>query len=539
MSRGYKVVDAPGWIKASRILNPRRGPTISFPGLAFPEHVGIQDRLFERFGLDGLVGCTTMEILKRPVPQVFLEKEVEALTSLYCRWLPYIHEKLKPRLTPVAQPLNKTSRMGWPEFRNPESKRATLDGYLAQMLRSEYLDPRWEESFTVMNVRLQDEVTSKVRAFQFVNNKGEVYDEDIGEEQRKLKTPAGDRYASRTRLVFNMPIPNLMKQFWDSTVHAALLTYPAFHHDLYTPGGIRRPLQHVLAFDVKHFERHTAACVRARAEYFGRLYAAIASLFARIPFCCPTDDWKDVKFLYVDREAGYSDQFASGDSAVAPAQKEILWSLYSEWASTSLGMTRDAALEWVAQGGDSRFCIHNYGDDNFVSSTDPKMLDDVFKFMEQYLHVETESPPKFLGFLWTGDRFVLPVKSYLAKQWLNERPPFSGFRVYPFLGLIEKRKIYTAMGEPRISSEVMPAEDQELSDAGLPWSTVIERAQLEIAASRNRDPILMRPEILTDKEYLLTPDQKMASGLYEGYRADESARVVRALVRPDLLPSSF
>jgi hypothetical protein len=516
---------------ATKIVNPRRGSVISIPLAGWKQQVHVQDLLFDTFGLDDIAGCTTGEMRSRPVPQVFKISETKALTDLFSDWAPRIYTRLMAEIVPPLQTLNKTSRLGWPVFKSPPSKKPILQRYFSRIVDEgvEFMN----DAFIIMNVRLQAESKRKKREFLFIDSNGEVYSQEVGARERQIETPVGRRTGSRTRLVFNLPVANLLTQVFDSAAHNALLKYPAFHHNMYSVAGAGRLSPHAVFFDVSHFERHTSEIVRLRSRIIGGRYGEIGALFDSLPFLCPTDDWKRKMLLWPNRDAGFSDQFASGYSPVAPVQKEIFWALYSAFAVEMLGLQPDSALSWVAQGGDHRLRIINYGDDN-VADGDPGVLRELLPFMNQYLAAQEEDPPKFLGFLYTHAGWKLGVTSYLSKTYLNERRPStperkSNFRKFPAFGWVEKRKTYAKYGVPELVTKVFPEEDYQLAQVGIPWSKIETQAAVESIQARDQAGLLDENWIL-GKDWLMTPEDKLATGEFDGLYPEETEPLLRALL---------
>jgi len=487
----------------------------------------IQDELFSRFGLDDLVGCTTAEMRSRPVPHVFEVSKTKALTDLYSKWLPLIFARIVSELKPPTQVFNKTSRMGWPVLGRALYKKEACESFFKLIREDDF--SFFDNCFHTINVRLQAESKNKKRDFLFIARDGLVYPKTIDEKARTFKSKkfGVKRVSSRTRNVFNLPVPNLYTQCLDTAVHNALLKKASFHHNMYDP-NLAPFSGETMFFDVKHFERATAGAVRARASLIGGKYGRIGQLFSNAPFLCPSDDWKVAWLLWVDRDAGWSEQFASGYSPVAPVQKEIFWALLSEFAVRTFGMSPDAALDWAAGGGDQRIRIWNYGDDNAYSG-DKSALDDCFEFLKQYLDVELEDPPKFLGFLHRPDGWKLGVKSYLEKTWLNERPPFSTFRKFPNYGWVLKRQIYKKYGVPELADEVFPAENELLAKHGMPWSEVERAATLEEATAR-QFTALTADSLVHDKDWLMTAEEKLKTGMFEGLTPEETAPIIKDLL---------
>jgi len=488
------------------------------------------DEMFEMFKMPQYDRMVTAEMKSRPVPHTFRESEVKNLNDLYAKWLPRIIGWILPQLKPPYQTYNKVSKVGWPGFFIPEDKQAYVSRFMPSVLSGD-LD-MFDDAFIAMNVRLQVDARGKEREFIFCGST-DVFAQTIGYEDKIVRTPAGQRSASRTRLVFNLPVYNLIKQVLDSAIIDVFGRWPAFHHNMF--GGDLLPVRgHHVCLDVKHFERHTAVCNRIRAAHWGGVYAQCAEITARIPFVVPTADWKGSRFLHVNREGGWTDQYGSGDSAVSPSQKEIMMALYAEFFVRELGYEEGAALQQVAQGGEARLTIRNFGDDNSVDG-DEAVVKAFIAFSQEYLHVEEEHPPKFLGFVWyPGLGWRLPIDSYLLKTYLNERRPNSNFRKYPFLGWDERRKIYKRLGHPD-AIRMFEVEDQLLTKVGLPWYRILTYADKERRdAFFAKDMETVSPMMLQNKEYLMTPQQKMATGDYTGLGPSDTAKILRKLVSPQL-----
>jgi len=532
-TNGYLAALFPDQEFARLVVNPRRGSKLSFPtpDVAKGEpkwraQVGVQDALYTKFGLEDLVGCTTVEMRRRPIPHVFPTKQVAALTGLFSKWAPAIYERILSEIEPPVQVLNKTSRLGWPVLGRPESKRDAVMHDIGRITRE---GVGWmEDAFIVMNIRLQAEARSKEREFLFCTRSGEVYADTVKEKDRMVKTPIGERVAGRTRLVFNLPTANLMTQCLDTAIHNVLLKYPAFHHDMYNKAAPTNMDGFRMFFDVKHFERATSGCVRERARILGGRYAQIAAVFDAAPFLCPSDDRKAFWLLWPDRDGGYSDQFASGNSAVAPVQKEIFTALYAEFAVRHFGIPQSLAISWVFGGGDHRLRIKNYGDDNVVAG-DEGACKALFAFLKDYLSVELEDPPKFLGFLWRNEHWMLGARSYLEKTYLNEREPYSVFRKYPSFGWIEKRKVYQTYGDPFISQVIFPEEEKLLAIHGQPWNGIVRRADEEAVLASSMQGQTDHNWIL-GKDYLMSAEEKLKTGVFEGLTPEVTAPVILDLL---------
>jgi hypothetical protein len=537
----YEATQAPTIVR--EVLNPPRGPSRSVPGLDWDTEKFVKNALFERYGLENYIGCVTAEMTYgRPVPHVFPLTETAALTQLYEEEIAPIHAYLFALMKPPTQAYTTESRLGWPFFDRPEdseppqSRRSRLLPIFNEILDRQSLD-FLKNCFIINNVRLQAEPLTKKRTFLFLEEDGSVFEHTVTKEDRAVDLPTGEiGYASRTRIIFNMPILNLLMQIFDTAEHNAMLEFPIFHHNMYSPEGTLPVIGAMLAADVKHFERHTAEICRRRAKRIGGIYGAGSELFTNAPFACRARNSKAVYWLRVLREHGLSDQFASGLSAVTTAQKEVFLCLFVRFARDVLGIPRDRVIPWVLNGGDASFTIRNYGDDNAWSG-DPKKLTACMEFMSQYLAIEEEVPPKFLGFVWQDGRWQLPLTSYLLKTYLNERSPYdrSGrigtrFRQYPFFGWVEKRKVYAEHGDPRLRNEVFAFENSLLEQVGLPWATVLEEARIQAQQLGEQDAYRTNPKVLLGKEWMLTARERIEAGLAEGLYPGETGPMLKAMV---------
>jgi hypothetical protein len=514
---------------ARQIVPPRRGAVLSPPGLMWRQAVRLQEALFSEFGLEDLAKCTTGEMPSRPIPQFFNPKQVEPLRRLYAAYAPDLFAEILPQLKVPLQPLNRISKLGWPHFNRPESKRPVVLSEFKEVARRG-VDSYLQGAFVSQNVRLQDESPKKTRSFQFIGKDGVAYNKQVSGPQREIPTPVGPRTGSRTRLVFNYPVLNLVKQVYDTAIHNTLLTYPVFHHNMYERhSSLVRP-DSVRAFDIKHMERFTAGVIEERGEVIGGNYGKLQRAFLNLPFLCPSDDWKS--YWLVKAAPGSMVQFGSGDSAVAPSQKEAFYCVYRQVVADLLGLRGRAGHEFVLKGGDSRLQILNYGDDNFVSG-DPSLLKEVGPLLASVLDVEEEDPPAFLGFAYREGRFELRPRSYLVKTYLNERPPGRFFRKYPYFGWREKRKTYMQYGDQVKMNKIFAAEDSLLARTELSWREVLLRAQEEENRLAKDAGSWRAVNLILGKEYLLTAEEKLASGQYEGLSREEAGEMFEWLKRKD------
>jgi len=512
----------------TKVIPMRRGPTSSVPGLTLAEGLVAGDSMFDRFSMPQYSHMVTAEMKSRPIPHVFESKIMRPLINLFTEWQPHTMRWYLKQLEAPYQTFNNTSRVGYPTFTRPDDKLAFLRPHISSVCGGDL--SRYEDGYIAMNVRCQVDPRGKEREFLFISDDNDVYMKRITSENRLVRTPVGVRTCSRTRLVFNLPEYNLVKQPLDTAIHNVFLRYPAFHHDMFNNRLLPVRGYHI-CMDVKHFERATAECNRIRAAMLGGVYSKCASLTAALPFAVPTDDWRGARKVFVDRIGGYSDQYASGDSAVAPSQKEILMAIYASFFHKELGYSKDACVQQVALGGDHRLTIRNYGDDNSFDG-DKKVVEAFMQYAALFLTVEEEKPPKFLGFVWSTERrkWELPIESYLTKNYLSERAPHTNFRKYPFMGWVEKRKVYQTLGQPIVASKVFPAEDDLMASFGLPWYEILRRADIERQESMRANIELTNPLFTLEKDYMMTPEQRIATGLYTGLKPEDTLPILKAML---------
>lgn len=514
-----------------QIVPVRRGPLEPLPLVSAREARGIQRELFLKYGLEKYASCATCEMPSRPIPHAFRVEKTAPLTALYLKWLPLIFERVMPEIVAPVQSYNKISRMGWPILGVPEDKQPYLEEHFSEIASSG--TKSYKDSFVVIGIRLQAEPEDKERDFLFLTDHG-VEERTIRKIDKTVDTTLlGPVIASRTRNVFNLPVPNLYKQVLDTAIHNVYLSYPLFHHDLYSAQYTGEGRAY-FALDVKHFERYTATAARARGALLGGQYSDITTLFSEIPFLVPHADWKKFSFVTPNRKAGWSEQFASGDSGVTTVQKEVFLALYSEYFATTRRLASSDAIQLALSGGDDKLTILNYGDDNFFFG-DPEEIKAVFKYLGEYLAVEEEQPPKFLGFIFKDDgkrKFELGVPSYLLKTYLPERGVGTQFRKYPCYGWMMKRTTYEKYGDHILPLSVFPDENKLLEQLRpeVRWSDVVSTALVEQRSIGTSSSVYRDPRVAVDKTYLLTEKEKIASGIFFGFMPDKTAPMIKQLL---------
>jgi hypothetical protein len=432
-----------------------------------------------------------------------------------------------------VQTFNRQSRIGWPYFSRSLSK--------ADLARNQYYEAcsnisALKDCFTTSNVRIQPEPRSKEREFQFFQADGSTVQCKVGEKERRIRVEwqEGTRVAGRTRLVFNLPAINLWLQIADTLANHAIGSCGACAHNMYGREVNSRVRAHVRALDVGHMERTTAAIIPVRTQLIGGRYQEFHEYIARSGIVAPVAGWKGF-VLARDVIPGHVMQFGSGHSAVAPSQKELLLACMCEYYHTRKHQAPDRAAA-LALSGESAWLSHlNFGDDNFFSSQEPRELDEITAFLGQLMPVEPDPDNVFLGWSFDLDqrRFMLRPSSYLLKTYLHERAPGGVFREKPYLGWRLKREAYLKYGPPAVA-KLFAEEDELLASAGIPWTLIRDRADREAAeVALGQDDVSVAYMLVFGKDYLLTEDQKISSGAYDGIGPADTARELLTLTSPN------
>lgn len=535
----YVVTEASRDFK--RLVPRRRSGDYSLPltferKLSIDNEFKIGDELLAHFGLDEYVGASNAEPPSRPIPEVFRTSDTDAVTNKVVPELPALFRWLAPQVRAPWQSYNEVSRMGAPFYKPYDDKRWILRQLLPNYLESDFT--MLDGHVIQIGGRIQSEPLSKKRSFTYINDQGKIYKQVLDRSKQKVEVWGHPRYPGRFRGVFNQGIFNLLNQVVDTAFNDVYGKHPAFHHDMTKVGKlVRGP---VLAFDVSHMERLTARIVYERAKHMGGAYFNFQHYIRSMPFLVVSDSWDRAYKIVCNYDKGWSVQFGSGNSAVSPSQKDIFMILYRAVAHDLLRVPLDIGFDWVAQGGDERLRIFNFGDDNFVFSPigDQKLLDDVFAYMSEYLTIGREDPPKFLGHEFDGDDFRLAISSYLLKTYQNERGPVPPFRRYPSLGWVEKRKHYAAHGYARLPLEVFPLENEMLQRAGCSFADVLttaayERATLEQENAVRRAYFLSPDYLLGKQDYAISHEMKVKVGHiggYTGFTPEETGPILKQAV---------
>jgi hypothetical protein len=480
-------------------ISPKRHAFPVYPELPLEHSFKLTDDIFQEFGFPEYVGQSTCEIDQRPIPEVTEATPNSKLYAAMNKWYPRIMDIILNSLQAPYQPYQKDSRLGYPSFEIREDKAS----YLLEKF-SGYMEGHWKKDaqggFIINNIRLQPDDNSKSRTYTFINSKGRTYRREYGLEERK-KTKSG-RIASRTRLVFNYPLPNLFKQVLDTAIHNFLLQHRLFHHIMPDLTNFKTD-DTVMAVDVSHFDRTVGTAVRLRAEQIGGNYQAIQESFLELPVLSVDDKFRQ-RFL-IKPSANMVFQLGSGDSCVAPIAKEVLLCIYCEAAEQLFNVKDKDTISTCLSSRIGPVTVWNYGDDN-IWFGQKGSLSELMSFMSEYLPIEEEIPTKFLGYKFIPEEgFRLSKRSYFKNWYLNERSPGSNFRKYPDLGWMQRREVYAMQGEPGLP-DLFPEENKIIGRHGTSVSQIYDRANLQASYVYTKGATDSR--VIIGKGYQLTAEER-------------------------------
>jgi hypothetical protein len=446
--------------------------------------------------------CITLEMKDRPLPHTFKRDTFKPLRELYSRriedFFSVVLGNTDIRLIP--QTVETSSRIGYPYLSFAKDK-----AQLVSSLINKVDDLITGSSVTVLNVRLQPEVPTKKRKFQFAVPHGVFYnvqDQEISGRERydeRLKV-----IASRTRLVFNYGVENLITQCLDGWLHDCYLKYPSFHHDMYSfPYDSSSFDFESYEEDISHYERCMGEIVPVRAEVIGGLYHSLMQKLLSAPFAIKATD--GCSLFYRPKDVV---QLGSGLSMVAPLGKEVNAILYAEALSVLLNLPFKKALLAMLTHGIKGLAIAQFGDDSKIMyhKNYSWLKDEIVKFRKNFVISEPEDPPKFLGFVKSksdkGYINRLSVDSAFKNFFLDERSPGSKFRPFPNYGYFERVSAYKRYGDNDVQN-YLDKETKLLKSKG--WYDIIfNRAKQEAKYVKSSLPI----NYVLGKTYLLTREQK-------------------------------
>jgi hypothetical protein len=149
--------------------------------------------------------------------------------------------------------------------------------------------------------------------------------------------------------------------------------------------------------------------------------------------------------------------------------------------------------------------------------------------MSEYFETERDDVPRYLGTIFRKDtgRWMLPSDTYHLKLYQPERD--YEWKNYPNLGLVERRATFEQYGEPEIGSKYIPFENDLWNDVDYPFVKIVAAAIAE-KAKANRAGVALSPLLVTDKEFLMSETEKVASGMFWHLKPECVATIVNSLV---------
>lgn len=526
---------------------PRRMPGSIWWGVGAADSVVLGGVMLAQAGYPDFSPLVMAEGALRATINVFKRDDVKLVTALHAQWYPAILEALRPHMQYKALAVELGSRLGAPFYEMRTDKVEILElKVIPAFLAGDY--SMVDGAVTCINLRLQNnEPITKVRQVPVISD-GKVSEIDIDESKRRFKYKGLDVFAGRARNIYFASVCNNFKQPVDNMIHDAILTQPGFHHNMYADAynATEYDGMHILAFDVKHFERHMGAIVVDRAKVIGAGYDAVQRRVSFAPYLSWDGRLKEKYLVEPDRSNGYEVQLASGDSCVSAVAKEIFIALYAQFAlEAGFAGGETDAIAWALKGGDrSNVRFKNYGDDNFAYAQDPANLDKLFAFMARYLTIEKEDPPAFLGWefildtprsrvLADGKRQVwcLRARSYFANFYKPERAPGKPFRPFFWEGKFQRRETFRKYGDA--DSERLLDIERDVLDS---FTLTEDRALLNLEIDRRHMKTGLPLNFAIGKEYLLTDEEKLALGRVKQIPVSVTRTVVNHLMNADYLP---
>lgn len=492
----------------------------------------IKKQAFHRWGLSEYEDCWTFEMPSRPIPFVSTDTRPLRVLEKFEAYIEHVLNVILPRMTPHIQTFNKISKIGYPINTNPEADDGTL---LKMEVLNEYFEPLshnddsgYEDSFSTIGIRLQNEPPSKKRTFQFITDEGSIVQRDVDRRQlAESTTQLGRIIPSRTRTVVNPALINLYIQAFDTMLHRAIMKFPLCEANVYTK--VAWPANSEFAsFDCKHYERYLGMVVFKYCDTIGGLYGKWLSKLARDPFLVPSDTWRTQWLVTPIFSRTVFPQFSSGLCCVSTLGKLANMCVQVGYFVEHQQLGVQEAVNAVLAGEHDGLRRWMYGDDNRLLG--PKAKRDSFiKYMGEHFDVEEDEVPTYLGTKFRSDvgRFLLPRDTYNLKLYCPERD-FT-FKTYPNLGYIERRKTFAEYGEPEIARDVIPFEDELLDSIGAPFHQFVVAAVKEQLLAKARGESI-NALIVTDKEYLMTPEEQLTSGMFWGLPASRTREIVLQIV---------
>jgi len=529
-----------GWRQAI----PRRIQSIRpFKDISNFDANWMKEQAYEHAGLQEYMRCWTGEMESRPIPFVSTDRKPLLAKQLFEKYIDHVMAFLLPQIKPHVQTINKISSLGDPIFCNPGTGIDEKDGIKKWQSKFdvvlEEFEPmvhgdfsKYEKAIHTIGCRKQNEPPSKEREFQFINTEGIIYAKTITAKEREITVPdLGVMIGSRTRTITRPPVVNLWLQCWDSMLHNAIMQHPVCDSNIYTKQHWDSD-SNFATFDCKHYERFLGLAAISYAHTMGGEYERQLLNMIYMPFIVPSDDWSCFFEIAPQYREGVYPQFSSGLSPVAPLGKLTNLTVQTAYFVEHKGMDVRSAVATVFSGispGLRRWC---YGDDNRLLG-DQQEIDSFTKFMGDIFDIELDEQPRFLGALYRAElgEWLLPRDTYNLKLYQPERD--YDWKDYPHLGMVERRAVFSKYGEPEISALIIPFENDLWNAIDYPYQKIVYDSVVERMKATAKGVKLTKEQV-TDKSYLMTEPEKIASGQFWHLEAPVTAMIVNALVGPNI-----
>jgi len=545
------------------LIPRRRAPIRPLPGLTMHDANYMKERAFDYAELNAFMDCWTFEPFRRPIPFVATDKKPERALSAFVQYAPDVLKFLLPNVSAHTQTYNKISRLGYPVHVNPKTPDQVLkilndlgvdrspnddrvdsltglpvyDKMTILFALFDELDAgddsRYRHSFSTLGGRLQYEDPDHKRNGLFISDEGVVYEADITRADRTMfiSEIGRDMVGSRYRGVVNAAIINLYIQNWDTMLHGTIMKYPLCDSNVYT--DLRWPHDaEFTTFDCKHYERYLGRIVFEYAKLIGGRYGTWLTKLASDPYLVLSDSRRRAFKVQPRFGPGQYPQFGSGIACVADLGKLVNICVRVAFYHEVSGLSKEEAVRVTMSGTHDGLRHWMYGDDNRVQGDSAKR-EQFTKYMGQYFDIEIDDHPKYLGTVWRQDldMFRLPSTTYNLKLYLRERD-FSWY-TYPHLGNVERRETFRRYGEPEIATDIIPFEDELFNEVGHPYYEMVAGAAKEKRES-NLTGINLDEKEVTDKEYLMTAEEQVASGRFWGLPPSRTAEIAKQIVSQEV-----
>lgn len=533
-----------------KVIPKRKAPVRPYPLLTMHQAEFLMHREFDQFGFEEYDDCWSCEGSRRSLPFISTDERPQRVLQKFMKYAPALFDFILPRIRIKPQSYNKGSALGYPVNGNPNIRRdideadvltdaelvaERLGGEKARIWFSFYDQFRAgdfsavEDAFTTINRRGQHELPSKIRTGLFINRSGEVYESEIDRRKDLVKInglSGRKKIPLRDRNIFNPDVMNLFCQAVDTQIHHFIVNTPLCDANVYTK--IKWDRSDFTTYDCNHYERYIGAIVEPYAELIGGIYAEQISRMVRQANLVPSDDWTQAFLIRPIFKPGQYLQLGSGLCVVTTVGKLANLVVTIAYFVEVHHLAVSDAIDATFRGEHNSMRRWMYGDDNRLAGS-PSERAQYLKYIQEFFEITIDKQPKYLGTIWRADqyRFLLPSETFVLKGGLRERD--HSFYTYPCLGQLERRETFRQFGEPEIGSHIIPFEDKTYDEMGFPFFEVVKRATVERIAARRLGQLLTR-EMVTDKEYLMSDEDKMRTGLYFGLSEKQTSENVLQIV---------